>query len=150
MTIEKIAVFTDFSENAAAAVRAAVETAAAFGARLSVVHVIPPVINPVIGDIDWPAAPLPDTSLVERLETRLRQEVSTLVPAGLEWRVLVRQGHVSSEIVSFLVTQGIDLAVVGAFGLSGMGLVIFGSVAKRVAHRAPCSVMIVRPAGTVT
>ena len=34
--------------------------------------------------------------------------------------------------------------VMGAFGLSGMGLVIFGSVAKRIVHRAPCSVMIVR------
>jgi universal stress protein A len=34
--------------------------------------------------------------------------------------------------------------VVGAFGLSGMGLVLFGSVAKRISHKAPCSVMIVR------
>jgi universal stress protein A len=34
--------------------------------------------------------------------------------------------------------------VMGSYGLSGMGLVVFGSVAKRITHKAPCSVMIVR------
>ena len=37
-----------------------------------------------------------------------------------------------------------DLVVLGSYGLTGMGLVIFGSVAKRVARKAPCSVMIAR------
>jgi len=31
-----------------------------------------------------------------------------------------------------------------------MGLVLFGSVANRIAHKAPCSVMIVRSKGQVS
>ena len=48
------------------------------------------------------------------------------------------------ELLTFLEKNRIDLAVMGAYGLSGMGFVLFGSVAKRVVHKAPCSVMIVR------
>ena len=44
----------------------------------------------------------------------------------------------------FIEEKKIELVILGAYGLSGMGLVVFGSVAKRVAHKAPCSVMIVR------
>jgi universal stress protein A len=55
---------------------------------------------------------------------------------------------VSSEILHYLEVEEIDLVIVGAYGLSGMELVLFGSVAKRIAHKAGCSVMIVRHADT--
>ncbi|OPX40513.1 MAG: hypothetical protein B1H13_07195, partial [Desulfobacteraceae bacterium 4484_190.3] len=61
------------------------------------------------------------------------------------FELVVRDGHVSTEILRFLDENSIDLVVMGSYGLSGAGLVFFGSVAKRVAHKAPCSVMIVRP-----
>jgi universal stress protein A len=63
----------------------------------------------------------------------------------VDYRLIVLDGHVSTELINFLDDNPIDIVVLGAYGLSGMGLVIFGSVAKRVAHKAPCSVMIVRP-----
>jgi universal stress protein A len=37
-----------------------------------------------------------------------------------------------------------DLVILGAYGLPGVELVLFGSVAKRIAHKAPCSVLIIR------
>jgi universal stress protein A len=40
--------------------------------------------------------------------------------------------------------EKIDIVVLGAYGLSGVELVLFGSVAKRISHKAPCTVMIVR------
>ena len=56
-----------------------------------------------------------------------------------------------SDLIEHLYESGatyvklpIDLVVMGAYGFTGMGLVIFGSVAKRISHKAPCSVMIVR------
>ena len=69
------------------------------------------------------------------------------IPDGIDAELVVRDGHVSTEIIRFIEETDADLAVVGAFGLSGMGLVLFGSVAKRIAHKAPCSVMIVRQPG---
>ena len=65
-------------------------------------------------------------------------------PCTVDGELVVRHGHVSTEIIRFIEETDSDLAVVGAFGLSGMGLVLFGSVAKRISHKAPCSVMIVR------
>jgi universal stress protein A len=66
------------------------------------------------------------------------------IPATIDCELVVRDGHVSTEIIRFIEETDADLAIVGAFGLGGMGLVLFGSVAKRISHKAPCSVMIVR------
>jgi len=49
-----------------------------------------------------------------------------------------------TEILQYLEENETNVVVMGSFGLSGMGLVVFGSVSKRIAHKAPCSVMIVR------
>ena len=57
---------------------------------------------------------------------------------------VVLDGHVSTEILAFLEERRIDLVVLGSYGLSGMGLVLFGSVTKRVSQKAACSVIIVR------
>jgi universal stress protein A len=56
----------------------------------------------------------------------------------------VLDGHVSTQVITYLEENGVDLVVTGSYGLAGVGLVVFGSVAKRLAHRAPCSVLIVR------
>ncbi|MBW1827345.1 MAG: universal stress protein, partial [Deltaproteobacteria bacterium] len=62
----------------------------------------------------------------------------------IEYDLVVLDGHVSTEILSYLEENQTDVVVMGSYGLSGMGLVVFGSVAKRITHKAPCSVMIVR------
>ena len=74
----------------------------------------------------------------------MQKRYGAQVPHEVDYELVVRDGHVSSEILEFIRTQQIDLAVTGAYGLSGMGLVVYGSVAKRVAQKAACSVMIVR------
>ena len=40
--------------------------------------------------------------------------------------------------------QGADLVVVGARGATGLQRFLMGSVASKLAHHAPCSVLIVR------
>jgi nucleotide-binding universal stress UspA family protein len=40
--------------------------------------------------------------------------------------------------------QDADLIVVGARGLTGLERFLLGSVSSKLAHHAPCSVMIVR------
>lgn len=144
MPIKKIVCCTDFSKNSEAAFAAAVELAEKYEAKLSVVHVMPPVVNPLLIGDEWVLPEAPKKSLVLKLEDRMQQEYGARIGESLDYELVVLTGHVSSEILRHVEESDADLVVMGSYGASGMGLVLFGSVAKRVAHKAPCSVMIVR------
>ena len=144
MPIKRIVCSTDFSENSEAAFTAALDMAEKYAADLTVLHVLPPPINPTLADTGWIMPEEPREALVQRIEELMAQKYGGRIEGRAPYRLIVLDGHVSTEIIRFLDENPIDVVVLGAYGLSGMGLVIFGSVAKRVAHKAPCSVMIVR------
>jgi universal stress protein A len=145
MTIKKIACCTDFSDNAEAAFATALDMAEKYQAKLFVIHVLPPVINPVSTDIDWTFPDVPEQkSLLLNLEKRMEQDYGSRIKGDIDYELIVLNGHISSEIITFLRDNSVDLVVLGSYGLSGMGLVVFGSVSRRVARKAPCSVLIER------
>jgi len=144
MSIRQIACCTDFSENSEAAFAAAVELAKKYEAKLIILHVLPPVINPVLMDTELILTSETNKSLLLKLEERMIQEYGDRIDREIDYEMVVLEGHISSEVINYLEENPIDLVVMGAYGFSGMGLVIFGSVAKRVSHKAPCSVMIIR------
>ncbi|MDJ0856501.1 MAG: universal stress protein [Desulfobacterales bacterium] len=147
MTIRTIVCCTDFSENAHRAVAQAVDMAARFNAKLYLLHVLPPLINPVLLDSGWIPPEMPRDAIILKIEEQMQARYGAQMPHEVDYELVVRDGHVSSEILEFVRAQSVDLAIMGAYGLSGMGLVLFGSVAKRVAQKAACSVLIVREAG---
>ena len=144
MAIQTIACCTDFSENANRAVSEAIEMAARWNAKLYIMHVLPPLVNPVLLDSGWMPPEMPRDDLMLKIEEQMQARYGTQVPHEVDYELVVRDGHVSTEILEFISAQAVDLVVTGAYGLSGMGLVLFGSVAKRIAQKAVCSVMIVR------
>jgi universal stress protein A len=144
MSIQRIACCTDFSENSEAAFVAALEMAEKYKARLDVLHVLPPVVNPILTDTEWVVPEEPITSLISKLEERMQQEYGNRIGRDVDFQLVVLDGHVSSEVITYLKENDTDVVIMGSYGLLGMGLVFFGSVAKRVAQKAPCSVMIVR------
>ncbi len=145
MAIKKIACCTDFSDNAEAAFATALDMAEKYQAKLFVIHVLPPVINPVSTDIDWTFPDVPEQkSLLLNLEKRMQQDYGSRIKGEIDYELIVLNGHISSEIITFLRDNSVDLVVLGSYGLSGMGLVVFGSVSRRVARKAPCSVLIER------
>ena len=145
MAIKKIACCTDFSDNAEAAFATALDMAEKYQAKLFVIHVLPPVINPVSTDIDWTFPDVPEQkSLLLNLEKRMQQDYGSRIKGDIDYELIVLNGHISSEIITFLRDNSVDLVVLGSYGLSGMGLVVFGSVSRRVARKAPCSVLIDR------
>ncbi|MBR9986390.1 MAG: universal stress protein [Desulfosarcina sp.] len=144
MGVNQIVCCSDFSDHAEAAFQTALDLAQRYNAKLYVVHVLPPVVNPMLTDADLMLPEHPDENLVVSLNERMQEVYGSRIPETVDVELVVRDGHVSTEIIRFIEETDADLAVVGAFGLSGMGLVLFGSVAKRVSHKAPCSVMIVR------
>jgi len=144
MGVNQIVCCSDFSDHAEVAFQTALDLAQRYNAKLYVVHVLPPVVNPMLTDADLMLPEHPDENLVVSLNERMQEVYGNRIPEAVDCELVVRDGHVSTEIIRFIEETDADLAVVGAFGLSGMGLVLFGSVAKRISHKAPCSVMIVR------
>jgi len=142
--IKKIACCTDFSENAEDAVITALDLAEKYKAKLFIIHVSPPVINYQVTDTEWMLPYEPEEPLMLELEKRMDREYGARIGEHADYKLVVLSGHISTEILSYLKEKNIDLAVMGSYGLSGMGLVFFGSVAKRVADKSPCSVLIVR------
>jgi universal stress protein A len=86
----------------------------------------------------------PKESLLLNLEEQMQKEYGAKIGEHIKHDLVVLDGHVSTEILRYLEENQTDVVVMGSYGLSGMGLVVFGSVAKRITHKAPCSVMIVR------
>ena len=144
MVIRKIAFCTDFSTHADLAFETALEMAEKVNAKLTILHALPPVVNPVLTDIELMVPEESRESLLLKLEEKMREVYGSRIRADIPYRLVVLDGHVSTEIIKYLNEHNIDLVILGAYGLSGVELVLFGSVAKRITHKAPCSVMIIR------
>jgi universal stress protein A len=144
MAFKKIACCTDFSENAELAFIRALDLAEKYSAMLYVIHVLPPVINPLMADVEQSLSDEPRKALILKIEDKMQQTYGVRVGETIPFELVVLDGHVTTEILKFVDENGVDLLVVGSYGLSGMGLVLFGSVANRLSHHASCSVMIVR------
>jgi universal stress protein A len=143
MAEKQIACCVDFSQNADAAFVTALEMAEKYLAKLLVIHVLPLVINPIL-TAEWVLPEEPKDNIIIELEKRMQKEYGDRVGDKVDYQLIVLDGHVSTEILTFLNENPVDIVVVGSYGLTGMGLVFFGSVAKRISYKAPCSVMIVR------
>jgi nucleotide-binding universal stress UspA family protein len=124
MRFNEILFPTDFSPASEAAGRIARSMAREAGARLHVVHVVPPVTDP-----SFPAEGL--TRAAESLGEGLRVETALL--SG-------RAGH---NIVDYAREKRIDLIVMGTHGRTGISHAILGSVAEAVVRLAPCLVLTV-------
>lgn len=146
MAFKQIVVASDFSAGADQAFTVALELARLGQGRLTVVHVIPPLVAP---------SPLLDDMMVSEVNLRLRDNLSETSQAELERRYLdrakdvavsaeVREGDPVREVLDLVKERGADLLVLGSTGLSGLAEVFFGSVAAKAVRRAPCSVMVVR------
>ena len=120
--IRTVLAASDGSETAAKAVAKAGELAEALHARLVLVGVRNPV--GVYRDPDLSASEIGRDDL----------EVSVRDPVGTP----------SEAILDTAAEEGADLIVLGDRGMSGPGRFLLGSVANRVSHDAPCSVLIVR------
>jgi nucleotide-binding universal stress UspA family protein len=80
---------------------------------------------------------------LERGRAIAEASVALIDATGSEPVTKVVTGSASRKIVEFAAELGAGLIVVGSRGLTGVSAL--GSVSERVAHHAPCSVLIVRP-----
>jgi nucleotide-binding universal stress UspA family protein len=124
MKITQILLPTDFSAAADAAVLVAKAMAQETGARLHVVHVVPPATDPSLGS--------------EHL-SRLGRQLGTALPVELA----LLSGRAAREITAYARDKGIDLIVMSTHGRTGVSRALLGSVAEAVVRLSPCLVLTV-------
>jgi len=143
LSIHSILCPTDFSEFAASAFAESVRLARWFGAKVTVVHVMPFAV-PIAGDMGY--VPLPaETGHVarraklEELQRFVDATEHTAVPIGL----VCRQGDPCDEIRAAAQETGADLVVMGTHGRSGFNRLVLGSVTEALLNRPPAPVLTV-------
>lgn len=124
MKISEILLPTDFSAAADAAALVATAMARETGARLHVVHVVPPATDPSLGS--------------EHL-TRLGRQLGKELPVELA----LLSGRAAREIASYARDKGIDLIVISTHGRTGVSRTLLGSVAEAVVRLSSCLVLTV-------
>lgn len=137
---------TDFSSAAKRGVSEALRLSAQRGLPLLVVHVIPPLVTPT---------PLLDEVQLGQLTVDLHREMVQAAQKEMEiiiqgadaadrLETLVLDGDPSREIMRLCKDREASLLVVGSHGAGALNELMFGSVARRMVRRAPCSVLVVR------
>ena len=127
-----IVVGTDGSVTASRAVDQAIELAAVCGATLHLVHA-------------WDVSPA-----MARVEDDGSEVLEATAAIAAEAGVVVETHIVRSDPADALVTVaravGADLLIVGNRGMSGIQRLLLGSVANRISHHSPCTLLIVHTA----
>ncbi len=145
----KIIVATDLTPASDAAVRAALELARRFGARLTALHVAEPPYEPQ----HWFVPHDRETQLLrevfhhEQVEARARLKEQTERLGGRDGvspELRVVAGVPADSIVDEAVRSEADLLVIGTHGRRGVQHALLGSIAERVVRTSKVPVLTVR------
>jgi nucleotide-binding universal stress UspA family protein/quercetin dioxygenase-like cupin family protein len=133
---------TDFSPSAHNAFVAACSLARDNKARLILLHVIPPSVDPLTGVS--PPNPLQLAESQETWKDAFQWPQPSDPQIAVEHRVA--EGDAPEEILRLAETVKCDFIVLGTHGRTGLRRVLTGSVAEEVLRKATCPVVAVKAA----
>jgi nucleotide-binding universal stress UspA family protein len=139
--MKRILVAVDGSESSLKAARMAVDIARRFGAKLTLVHVVPRLLLPpdvyglTIAEVEKEHRAYADT-LLDKSE-------SALDTAGLETSRTVLYGSPAEAIAEEAAAGDVGLVVVGSRGHGAVARMFLGSVSDRLVHISPKPVLVV-------
>jgi len=136
-----ILVALDLSNEAHQVMERARDLAEHYDAKLSLIHVVEPIIVDNSYDLMTSLPAELDDTLLERARSFLGN-ISDQLHLG-EVDKIVALGSIRAEIFGVAQSQGVDLIVVGTHGRHGVGLLL-GSTANAILHGTPCDVYAVR------
>ncbi len=145
----RIVVATDFSPGGNLAAEQAFALCAG-GDEVVLAHVIDvaPPPNPLYAH--YAVAPVPSEEQLGHMKQAATRALEALVPAGARSRgvavgIEACVGQPAAALVELAARIGADLVVIGDSGRSALSRALLGSVAARLVHEAPCSVLVARP-----
>ena len=141
MPYDHILIAVDLSPEARQLCERGQEQAAAGQPRISLMHVVEPIL--ALPPYELPSA-YPEgleESMVEHAEQRL-QDLAREFSLS-EWDLHVGIGATKSVILEYAETKQVDLIIVGSHGRHGVKALL-GSTANAIIHHAACDVLAVR------
>ncbi|GMU63618.1 MAG: hypothetical protein AMXMBFR34_53810 [Myxococcaceae bacterium] len=137
--MKQVIVAVDGSEPSLKGARLALEYAKPFGAKVTLVYVVPPVVLP--GDAPW--APLDELhqSELARGQKVLAGVVEALGSPAVS--CVVKLGPPAELVAEQAEVMDADLVVVGSRGLGAVKRLLVGSVADRLVHICQRPVLVV-------
>ena len=153
--LREVMVVTDGSASSQRALRFLGGLPLPAGARLWVMHVLPPPpISMVYMETSMGSAPvaLLDSDQVAAQSAKEERDgqklvddaLSTLQAAGKPASGILKRGDAATEIIAAVKEHKIDLLVSGSRGHSPIREWVMGSVSRKLVHYSGCSVMVVR------
>ena len=145
MNIQHILAPTDFSELSKQGLTSALELAAAFGAKLLLLHVVEPPPYPVEGIVPSHLGATLLDDLERQASNDLAQMLSETQGSKVEVARRVVVGIPYRKIVAVAEEEKSDLIVMTTHGRTGLSHLVMGSVAEKIVRTAPCPVLTIRP-----
>jgi universal stress protein A len=144
LKLNSILVPIDFSAESEKALAYAVPFARQFGAKLTLLHVVEPVVTPDFAK-SFPLAMENDKLMAECRRHLERIVKDSEIEPRLVEKTLVRYGRTFNEIADAARTLRVDLIIISTHGYTGLKHTLLGSTTERVVRHAPCPVLVVRP-----
>ncbi|MEI8353922.1 MAG: universal stress protein [Lentisphaerota bacterium] len=145
ITCKQILCPVDFSDFSDYAMRYAALLAQKFEARLTLLHVVAPILVPLPGDALVPPMRQADLAdIADACRERLTRTAGDLAEKGMAVACQVTSGVPYLEILRMAEELHADMIVMGTHGRSGLVHLMIGSVAERVVRKAPCAVLTVK------
>lgn len=139
-----VLVATDFSSSSERAVDVAVKLAAAFDAKLTLLHVWQIPVYPYMDFVLSSAELL--RSVEEAAQQRLAAALGELQKRSPAARSLLKMGIPWEQILATAKEEQADVIVMGTHGHRGLQHLLLGSVAEKVVRLAPIPVLTARAA----
>jgi nucleotide-binding universal stress UspA family protein len=143
---QRILVGCDFSPDSNLALQYGFSLAQEFQSELHLIHVIEP---PIYRDLRKLAKEMEEEDHQD-LENRLKEKLANLVPEEIHnWCTLkttLLNGHPYKELTKYAELHDLDLIILGVRGRGLVETLCLGSTTDRVARRASCPLLSVRPA----
>ncbi|HEY5650961.1 MAG TPA: universal stress protein [Acidimicrobiia bacterium] len=140
MQLSRFAVAVDGSAESKRAARMAAEMAKLAGAELQLVTVVRPPEG-WWGIEGSPPTPEAMSSAIASARSELLSPIQKSL--DIEAEAVLEVGEPGGAIINFCTENEIDMLFVGRRGAGVVERVMMGSVADRLAHNAPCPVVIV-------
>ena len=146
---KRVLVALDGSISSEAMLRFVLEIAGPLDMTVLLLRVVEPLTPTIADDIYRPT--------LEDIEVRRRDAEEYLAPIaaalrarGVDTAWEVRQGRPAEEILAAAAESGVDLIAMATHGRTGLGRLLFGSVAETVLRRASVPVFLMRQPDAVT
>ncbi len=144
LAIKKVLVPIDFSDYSKNALKYAVNFAKSFGADMTLIYVVEPIIYPPDFSMGQIAIPTISTEWDDRAREELDKLAKTEIPAEVKVKTLIKTGKPFVEIIETATEEDIDIIIIATHGHSAVEKILFGSTADKVVRKAPCPVLTLR------